>query len=31
MARGGGRVTNELSYGDNLDLLRRHIASESLI
>ena len=30
-ARGGGRVTNKLFYGDNLDVLREHIASESLI
>jgi 16S rRNA G966 N2-methylase RsmD len=26
----GGRVTNKLYYGDNLDVLREHIASESV-
>ncbi len=29
-AEGGGCVTNKLFYGDNLDVLREHIASESV-
>lgn len=27
---GGGCVTNQLFYGDNLDVLREHIADQSL-